>query len=131
MTVSWLKRNHVDPAKVTLVEVPFPRMDAVLHGGNVDAVVAVEPFITNIVKAGIGVTLPGLSQSLKDGSATTVWVASRTRGAGAGLASASSSASRPWSQIVCTRLKTPWPTFDRIQRSSSQRCASREPILRS
>jgi NitT/TauT family transport system substrate-binding protein len=77
MTVSWLKRNHVDPANVTLVEVPFPRMDAVLHGGNVDAVVAVEPFITNIVKAGIGVTLPGLAQSLKDGSATTVWVASR------------------------------------------------------
>ncbi len=42
----WLEKNKVDPDKVKFIEIPFPNMESVLLSGDVDAVAAVEPFVT-------------------------------------------------------------------------------------
>lgn len=39
----WLKNNGVDPASVTFVETPFPRMKDMIKAGTVDGVLAAEP----------------------------------------------------------------------------------------
>lgn len=51
----WLSKNDVDYKKVTYVEVPFPQMMDTLRAGNVDAVAPVEPFVTRIKTADVGV----------------------------------------------------------------------------
>ncbi len=40
----WIKANGVDPKQVQFVETPFPQMNEIMKAGNVDAVVAAEPF---------------------------------------------------------------------------------------
>jgi len=42
----WLEKKKVDPDKVKFIEFPFPNMESVLLSGDVDAVAAVEPFVT-------------------------------------------------------------------------------------
>lgn len=46
MVTLLLRKHHVDPSAVKFVEVPFPRMLGVLKAGDVDAVAAIEPFVT-------------------------------------------------------------------------------------
>lgn len=65
-TVRWLVEKHVDPASVTFVEVPFPNMADLLKSGQLDAVVAVDPFFHQIEAEKIGyyfdnyvATIPG------------------------------------------------------------------------
>jgi len=77
MVRRWLKNQGVDVSKITFVEVPFPRLDAVLAAGNVDAVVSAEPFVTKMVSAKIGFTLPGFSQDTPAGIATCMFAATR------------------------------------------------------
>jgi NitT/TauT family transport system substrate-binding protein len=77
MARRWLKHKGVDVAKVSFVEVPLPRMDAVLHGGSVDAVVTAEPFVTKMVEAKIGIALPGFAQDTPEGIATCNFAATR------------------------------------------------------
>jgi NitT/TauT family transport system substrate-binding protein len=52
MLVTWLGSYGVPPADVRLVEVPFPRMEPVLHSGEVGAIAVVEPFLTRARRAG-------------------------------------------------------------------------------
>jgi NitT/TauT family transport system substrate-binding protein len=47
---STLKQAGGDPAAVTLIEIPFPDMGAALQRGDVDAIWAVEPGVTNAKK---------------------------------------------------------------------------------
>ena len=42
----WLEKEGADASKVTLTEVPFPQMEAVLLSNRVAAVAAIEPFVT-------------------------------------------------------------------------------------
>jgi NitT/TauT family transport system substrate-binding protein len=46
MTSAALKADGVNPASVSYVVVPFPNMAAALKAGRVDAISAVEPFLT-------------------------------------------------------------------------------------
>ena len=47
LMVSLLLEKHgIDLSKVTFIEVPFPRMLGVLAAGDVDAIAAIEPFVT-------------------------------------------------------------------------------------
>ncbi len=50
----WLMEKGVDPKSVNFVEVTFPTMNDALKSGSIDAVLAAEPFITRITKAGNG-----------------------------------------------------------------------------
>jgi NitT/TauT family transport system substrate-binding protein len=47
-----LTRKGVDAAKVKFIEVPFPEMTAALDAGRVDALTAVEPFVSQAKAAG-------------------------------------------------------------------------------
>lgn len=50
----WLAKNGVDPKSVQFLELPFPQMPDALTQGRLDAVWAVEPFLTFIVQSGKG-----------------------------------------------------------------------------
>lgn len=63
----WLKANGVDPQKVTYVETAFPQMNEILKSGNVDAVIAAEPFQGRMIKAGTGTILSYFTRELPEG----------------------------------------------------------------
>jgi NitT/TauT family transport system substrate-binding protein len=43
--LEWVRRNGGDPSRIRLIELPFAQMPEALTRGNIDAAVAVEPFI--------------------------------------------------------------------------------------
>ena len=63
----WLKANGVDPKQVNYVETAFPQMNEIMKSGNVDAVVAAEPFQGRIIKAGTGSILSYFTRELPEG----------------------------------------------------------------
>jgi NitT/TauT family transport system substrate-binding protein len=42
----YLEKNGVNSDEVTFIEIPFPNMESVLLSGDVDAVAAIEPFVS-------------------------------------------------------------------------------------
>lgn len=42
----WLQVNGVDASTVNMLEIPFPQMEAALQAKQVDAIAAIEPFVT-------------------------------------------------------------------------------------
>jgi ABC-type nitrate/sulfonate/bicarbonate transport system substrate-binding protein len=50
--LNWLQQEGVDPSSVAAVETPFPTMGDQLAAGRVDAVEAVEPFLSLLLAAG-------------------------------------------------------------------------------
>lgn len=52
--MKWLKNAGVEPKQVTFVEASFPQMGDMLKGGQVDAVLPVEPFLGRIVDTKVG-----------------------------------------------------------------------------
>jgi NitT/TauT family transport system substrate-binding protein len=73
----WLIDKGVDLKSITFIEVPLPQMADVLRGGNVDAVVTPEPFLSRIRSAAGGTALSGFAQEMPNGFATVVYTASR------------------------------------------------------
>ena len=54
MAMAWIDKMGGDSRKVKFVEIPFPKMEAALVAGKVDAISAHEPFVT--IPTGRGVT---------------------------------------------------------------------------
>ncbi len=52
MLLGYLRKSKVDPKTVSFVEVPFPQMESVLRSGEVDAIAAIEPFVTFALEHG-------------------------------------------------------------------------------
>lgn len=50
MLFRYLQRVGVDPTSVTVVEIGFPQMPAVLKAGQIDAACAIEPYLTMAVE---------------------------------------------------------------------------------
>jgi NitT/TauT family transport system substrate-binding protein len=50
--LEWFQRNKVDPKGVKYIEIPFPQMADALFQNRLDAVWAVEPFLTIMLKSG-------------------------------------------------------------------------------
>ncbi|MBX9843383.1 MAG: ABC transporter substrate-binding protein [Xanthobacteraceae bacterium] len=50
--VAWLEKHGVDRTKVRFTEVPFPQMNDPLLGGQIDAIVQVEPFRSALMSTG-------------------------------------------------------------------------------
>jgi NitT/TauT family transport system substrate-binding protein len=74
-----LEADHVSPATVKYVVVPFPDMVAALKAGRVDAMSAAQPFITGAEKAGAASVLaqcqgPTAGLALGGYFATNAWV---------------------------------------------------------
>ena len=54
MLTRYLRLENVVPTSVTVVEIGFPQMPTVLKAGQVDAVCAIEPYLTAAVQRGDG-----------------------------------------------------------------------------
>jgi NitT/TauT family transport system substrate-binding protein len=78
----WIKANGVDPKQVQFIETPFPQMNEILKAGNVDAVVAAEPFQSRIIKSGTGSMMAFFTRELPEGL-PIVFFASTRKWAGA------------------------------------------------
>jgi len=69
--------HHIDPGKVTFVEVTFPTMSDALKGGAVDGVVSAEPFLSRIVAAGTGKPVNHFLADLPEGEPQILYAATR------------------------------------------------------
>ena len=76
--VEWLKKNGVDPKRVTYVEVPFPQMNDVMRQGQIDATVTVEPFIGRMVQANTGRAITDFVKEFPQGMPVVLYAAKRT-----------------------------------------------------
>jgi NitT/TauT family transport system substrate-binding protein len=73
----WLDQNHVDSTKVDYVEVSFPTMKDILASKSVDAVVATDPFITQMVNAGTGYVAATLNQIIPENKQLVMYTSTR------------------------------------------------------
>lgn len=73
----WLMDNKVDTTKVHFVETPFPPMADMLKADQIDAAVAVDPFLGRIVGSGSGYYVADYTKSIPAGAVGSVWAATR------------------------------------------------------
>jgi NitT/TauT family transport system substrate-binding protein len=73
----WLDRNGVDPKQVHFVETPFPAMRDMLASETVDAVGAVDPVLTLIVRAKVGYIVGNIIADLPEGKSILVYATTR------------------------------------------------------
>ncbi len=73
----WLLEKGVNPARVNIVETPFPQMKDLLKGGTVDAVAVLEPFRSRIVADNTGFRLADYVAEVNPDVLGGVWIAQR------------------------------------------------------
>ena len=73
----WLDQNHIDSAKVNYVEVAFPTMRDQLAAHSIDAVVATDPFIAQMVNTGAGYIAATLNQAIPENLQLVMYTATR------------------------------------------------------
>lgn len=71
----WLADHGVDTKRVSYVETSFPQMSDILKAGNVDAVVAVDPFYSRILDQKTGVLVDDYTRSIPPGTIASVYSA--------------------------------------------------------
>lgn len=71
----WLMDRKVAPSEVNFVEASFPQMRDLLAGGTVDAVIAIEPFRTLIIKSGTGINVRDFFSDLTPDGLAAFWMA--------------------------------------------------------
>ena len=71
----WLADQGVDTKRVSYVETSFPQMSDILKAGNVDAVVAVDPFYSRILDQKTGALLADYTRSIPQGTIASVYSA--------------------------------------------------------
>lgn len=75
--VEWLRRNNVDPAKVSIVEIAFPSMPDAVKSSTVDAVVAVQPFVSRTAQVSGGSIGYSLSKDFPKSMPAVVYATTR------------------------------------------------------
>ncbi len=73
----WLRKNNIKRDQVTQVEMTFPPMSDMLKSGQVDSVIAVDPFRTQIVKNGVGFIASDFMSDVSKDCIGLVWIANR------------------------------------------------------
>jgi NitT/TauT family transport system substrate-binding protein len=73
----WLDQNHVDSSKVKYVEVAFPTMRDQLAAKSVDAVIATDPFIAQMVDTGAGYVATTLNQVMPENKQLVMYTSTR------------------------------------------------------
>jgi NitT/TauT family transport system substrate-binding protein len=73
----WLDQNGVDPGKVNFVEISMPQMRDTLAARTIDAVVAVEPFASQILAGGKGYKALTLSEEIPADKPMVLYTATR------------------------------------------------------
>jgi NitT/TauT family transport system substrate-binding protein len=74
---SWLRKNNVPLEKITQVDVTFPPMSDMLKSGQLDAVIAVDPFRALIVKNGVGFVAADFMGDVSKDDVGLLWLANR------------------------------------------------------
>ncbi|MGZ5865211.1 MAG: ABC transporter substrate-binding protein [Xanthobacteraceae bacterium] len=69
----WLASQGVDTKRVSYVETSFPQMSDLLRAGQVDAVVAVDPFYSRIVGQNTGYLVDDYTRNLPAGTIASVY----------------------------------------------------------
>lgn len=73
----WLDQHGVDPSKVNFVEISMPQMRDTLAARTVDAVVAVEPFASQILAGGKGYNALTLAEEVPVDKPMVLYTATR------------------------------------------------------
>jgi NitT/TauT family transport system substrate-binding protein len=73
----WLDQNHIDSTKVNYVEVAFPTMKDQLAAKSIDAVVATDPFIAQMVNTNTGYIATTLNQVIPEGKQLVMYTSTR------------------------------------------------------
>jgi NitT/TauT family transport system substrate-binding protein len=74
---SWLLKNNISHNKVTQVDMTFPPMSDMLKSGQVDAVIAVDPFRSQIVKNNVGFIAADFMADVSKDCVGLVWLANK------------------------------------------------------
>ena len=69
----WLADQGIDTKKITYVETQFPQMSDLLKAGQVDAVVAVDPFYSRIIAQNTGYSAGDYTKTLPPGVIASVY----------------------------------------------------------
>ncbi len=77
-TLTWLKKNGVEPNSIRAVEVPFPNMVDQLKGSRVDALELLQPFVGQILSQPEFMTLGDPLLSVDDPTLFVMWIANGT-----------------------------------------------------
>jgi NitT/TauT family transport system substrate-binding protein len=77
-TLTWLKKNGVDPNSIRAVEVPFPNMVDQLKGSKVDALELLQPFVGQILSQPDFMTLGDPLLAVDDPALFVMWIANGT-----------------------------------------------------
>lgn len=73
----WLTMKGVDWKKVEFVETQFPLMEGILKSGSVDAVVAIQPFVSRITGTKTGELLSNFIRDMPAGMSITVFASKK------------------------------------------------------
>ena len=73
----WLTLQGIDWRQVNFVEAVFPMHGDMLRSGQVDAVITAEPFLSNIINRGDGVSLVNMTEQFPEGNSTMMYVTTR------------------------------------------------------
>jgi NitT/TauT family transport system substrate-binding protein len=73
-----MRKAGIDPSKVQLIEVPYPRHPDVLKTRQVDAVITTEPFTTQLLSSGVGRVLAWHYAEAMPGAPLGVWFAKKS-----------------------------------------------------
>lgn len=74
---SWLRKNGIDRTKVMQIDMTFPPMSDMLKSGQVDGVIAVDPFRTQIVKNNVGFIAADFMAGVSKDCVGLVWLANK------------------------------------------------------
>ena len=75
--MKWLKDRGTEPRQVTFVEAFFPQMGDLLKGGQVDAVLPVEPFLGRIVQSKVGYVVAPYAAEVSDNYLESFYIMTR------------------------------------------------------
>ncbi|MET0867961.1 MAG: ABC transporter substrate-binding protein [Pseudorhodoplanes sp.] len=73
----WLTMKGVDWKKVDFVEAQFPQMEGILKSGSVDAVVAIQPFMSRIIGTKTGELMSNFIRDMPAGMSITVFASKK------------------------------------------------------
>lgn len=73
-----MRKAGIDPSKVQLIEVPYPRHPDVLRTRQVDAIITTEPFTTMLLTSGVGRVLSWHYAEAMPGGPLGVWWAKKS-----------------------------------------------------
>jgi ABC-type nitrate/sulfonate/bicarbonate transport system substrate-binding protein len=93
-TLSWLKKNGVDPNSIRAVEVPFPNMVDQLKASRVDALELLQPFVGQILSQPDYMSIGNSMLSVSDPVLFVFWIAN------GGWAKSNMDTVKKWSQSI-------------------------------